>query len=122
LRPRPTPMPHLLLTPVALSLLVLAAHFLRAGVLFAVVVLIVLVPLLGLRRRWVPRLFQALLALGALEWARTLLALRSARIAVGQPHLRMVAILAGVALFTLLSAALFELPAVRDWYRGRGRD
>lgn len=112
-------MTFLLLVPAVLSLLVLAAHFLRAGVLFAVVVLIALVPLFGLRRRWVPRLFQGILALGALEWVRTLLALRAARMAFGQPYARMMMILGGVVVFTLLSAALFEVPKVRRWYRGR---
>ncbi len=112
----------LLLVPTVLSLLVLAAHFLRAGVLVAVVLLIVILPLLGLRRGWVPRLFQAVLGLGALEWLRTLVALRAVREALGMPHARMVAILAGVALFSLVAAALFEVPRLRDWYRARDPD
>jgi hypothetical protein len=114
-------MTALLLAPAVLSLLVLAAHVLRAGVLFAVIALILLIPVLGLRRPWVPRMFQGVLVLGALEWVRTLLALKSARIAMEQPYGRMVAILGGVALFTLLAATLFEAPRVRRWYRGPGR-
>lgn len=109
----------LLLVPVVLSLLLLAAHFLRAGILPAVVILVALVPLLGLRRRWVPRLFQILLGLGALEWLRTLLAIRAARMALGEPTTRMAIILGAVALFTLASAALFEIGRVRRWYRRR---
>ena len=112
-------MTALLLVPTILALLVLAAHFLRAGVLFAVVILIVLIPLLGLRRRWIPRLFQGILVLGALEWVRTLLMLRTVRLALGEPYARMAAILGGVVLFTLLAAALFEVPRVSRWYRGR---
>lgn len=112
-------MAALALIPAVLSVLVLAAHFLRAGQLAVVVVLVAILPLLGLRRRWVPRLFQLVLGLGALEWLRTLLALRSMRLALGQPHARMAAILAAVALFALLSAALFELAPVRRWYRRR---
>lgn len=111
----------LALLPVVLSTLLLAAHFLRAGALAAVVLLIVLIPLLGLRRWWVPRLFQLILGLGALEWLRTLLVFRELRIVRGEPHARMTAILAAVALFTVVSAALFELPAVRRWYRRRTR-
>ena len=103
--------------PVALAMVVLAAHFLRAGWLPVVVVLIAVIPLLGLRRRWVPRLFQLVLGLGALEWLRTLLELREIRMALGQPHARMVAILGGVALFTALTAAVFELGPIRRWYR-----
>lgn len=106
------------LVPAALATVVLAAHFLRAGWLPLVVVLVAVIPLLGLRRRWVPRLFQVILGLGALEWLRTLLALRNVRQALGQPHGRMVAILGTVALITAVAAALFELPAVRGWYRG----
>ncbi|MDX1676074.1 MAG: hypothetical protein R3314_14865 [Longimicrobiales bacterium] len=107
------------LVPAALSTVVLAAHFLRAGWLPLVVVLLALIPLLGLRRRWVPRVFEVVLGLGALEWLRTLLELRDIRMALGQPHGRMVAILGAVAVFTALSAALFEIPPVRNWYRRR---
>lgn len=107
------------LVPTAVAVLVLAAHFLRAGWLPLVVILVALIPLLGLRRRWVPRVFQLILGLGAMEWLRTLLELRDIRLALGQPHTRMVAILGGVALFTALCAALFELPTVRNWYRSR---
>lgn len=108
----------LLLLPALLGVLVLAAHFLRDGNLVAVVLLVAMVPLLGLRRRWIPRVFQVILGLGSLEWLRTLLALRSQRMALGLPHTRMVAILGGVAVFTALAAALFEVPPIRDWYRG----
>lgn len=101
----------------ALATMVLAAHFLRDGNLAVVVVLIALIPLLGLQRRWVPRVFQAVLGLGALEWLRTLLELRDLRQALGQPHARMVAILGSVAVVTALTAAAFELPGVRGWYR-----
>lgn len=112
----------LALLPAVVSMLILAAHFLQAGALAPVVVLIAVIPLLGLRRWWVPRLFQLVLALGALEWLRTLLVLRSVRVLRGEPHARAVAMVAGVALFTALSAALFEVPAVRRWYRRRISD
>jgi hypothetical protein len=102
---------------VALAVVVLAAHFLRAGWLPLVVLLIAVIPLLGLRRRWVPRLFQLILGLGALEWLRALLELRDIRIALGQPYTRMAAILGVVAVLTLLAAAVFELDPVRRWYR-----
>ena len=102
----------------ALATALLGAHFLRDGNLPVVVVLIALIPLLGLQRRWVPRVFQVILGLGALEWLRTLLELREVRQSLGQPHGRMVVILGSVAVVTALSAAAFELPPVRDWYRG----
>jgi hypothetical protein len=100
---------------------VLGAHFLRVGLLAPVVLLILLVPLLALRQRWVPRLFQLVLVLGGIEWVRTLLALRALRIDRGEPTARMVAILAGVAAFTLLSAALFETPRLRRRFRPTSR-
>ncbi|MFW6205886.1 MAG: hypothetical protein ACOC5I_01475 [Gemmatimonadota bacterium] len=109
----------LVLVLAAFATAVLAAHFLRDGNLAAVVVLIAIIPLLGLRRSWVPRAFQLVLGLGALEWLRTLLQLRQVRQEMGQPHARMLAILGAVALITALTAALFELPRVRSWYRGR---
>ncbi len=109
----------LALTPAVLGTLLLAAHFLRMGAFTAVIALIFLVPLLGLQRWWVPRIFQVVLGLGALEWVRTLLVFRGLRAARDMPHARMTAILLGVALFTALAAVLFELPRVRRWYRRR---
>lgn len=107
----------LALTPAVLGTLLLAAHFLRVGALSAVIALIFLIPLLGLRRWWVPRVFQLVLGLGALEWIRTLLVFRTLRAARDMPYARMTLILLGVALFTALAAALFQLPRVRRWYR-----
>jgi hypothetical protein len=99
---------------------VLAAHFLRVGALPPVVLLILLLPLLALRQWWVPRLFQLVLALGAVEWLTTLVHLRALRLARGEPATRMIAILAGVAAFTLLSAALFEIPPLKRRFHRRG--
>ena len=105
--------------PAAFATVLLAAHFLRAGWLPLVVALVAMIPFLGLRRAWVPRLFQVVLGVGALEWLWTLLELREARMAVDEPHARLVVILGCVAVFSLLSAALFELPPVRRFYRPR---
>jgi hypothetical protein len=109
----------LALTPAVLGTLLLAAHFLRAGALTAVIALVFLIPLLGLRRWWVPRVFQLVLGLGALEWIRSLLVFRALRIARDMPHVRMSVILLAVALFTALAAALFEVRRVRSWYRSQ---
>jgi hypothetical protein len=111
----------LYLFPALLGTLLLAAHFLRSGNLAVVVLLVAFVPLLGLRRRWIPRAFQVVLGLGALEWLRTLLELRRVRAALGMPHARMVAILGAVALFTAFAAVMFEVPRVRAWYRRNER-
>ena len=72
--------------------------------------------LLLLRRSWVPRLFQVLLGLGALEWLRTLYVFASMRVAFEQPWGRLALILGGVALLTALSALVFLNRRLRARY------
>lgn len=104
------------LIPVMLSVLLLAAHFLRSGN-GVLVLLCLLVPLLLLLRRpWVPRALQVLLVLGAAEWARTLWGFAATRRAHGQPWTRMALILGAVALFTLLSALVFRSKGLKQRY------
>ena len=108
-------MTGLLLTPVILSLLLLAAHASRAGLPLAVSAVIALLPLLLLvRRRWVAAGMQALLLLGAAEWVRTLVALVLVRRAMGLPALRMALILGAVALLTAASALVFRHGRLRS--------
>lgn len=90
---------------VIVSLLLLAAHFLRAGALLPVLVSIGMIGLLLVRRWWAARVIQVVLVLGALEWLRTMLHLAAARARAGEPATRMVVILGTVAAITLLSAA-----------------
>jgi hypothetical protein len=108
----------LLLLPASLSALVLGAHFLRRGDLALVVVCLALLGLLFVRRLWAARLVQLALFAGALEWLRTLMQWLPARRAAGEPWVRLVAILGGVALLALLGAALFETRRLRERYRG----
>ena len=100
-------MNFLRLLPVILSCLLLGAHFYRAGQVAIAAVCALLPLLLLVRRPWVPRVFQALLLLGALEWLRTLYVFASMRMAFEQPWGRLALILSGVALFTGLSALVF---------------
>ena len=109
-------MPWLHLLPVALALLVLAAHFYRAGLVFLVPVCIGLVGLSFIRLEWVPRVLTAALFLAAAEWLRARVMLAGERIEAGQPYARLVAILAGVALATLLAAWPLRTTLVRRWY------
>lgn len=111
-------MPFLRLLPAILALLVLAAHFYRAGLVFLVPVSLGLVLLLGVRFAWVPRVATAALALAALEWLRTLVVLADARLEAGQPWLRLVVILGTVLLLTLAAAWPLRSAAVRRWYAG----
>lgn len=109
-------MTALLLTPVVLSTLVLAAHFLRGGHVAVVLLVLLTLPLLLVRRPWARRVVQAVLVLGALEWVRTLVSLVQLRAMLGQPWTRMAVILGSVALVTLLSALLLETRRVRARY------
>jgi len=104
--------------PVILSLLLLAAHFYRAGLAPLTVLCVALPLLLLLRQTWVPRLFQVLLLLGALEWLRALYGFAAMRIAFGEPWLRLAIILGAVALFTGLSGLVFSNRKLRFRYYG----
>jgi hypothetical protein len=103
---------------VVLSSLLLAAHFLRDGQLLLVLVSLALIALLFVRRPWSRRLTQAVLLLGALEWARTTVTLLQERQALGAPWGRMVLILGTVALVTLASALVLEARQVKEGYAG----
>lgn len=112
----------LLYVPVVLSLLVLAAHFMRYGNTPGVVISLALVGLLFLRKAWVARLVQAALVLGALEWVLTLYRLVQMRAAMGEPAARMALILGAVILVTAGSALLFQAPTLKKIYGLQVRD
>ncbi len=101
-------MNFLRLLPVILSLLLLGAHFSRAGMLPLTLVCVLLPVLLFLKRPWVPRLMQVVLVLGSLEWVRMILVYVGQRREAGQDWARLAAILGGVVAFTLVSALVFS--------------
>jgi hypothetical protein len=103
----------LLLLPAGLSLLVLAAHFLRSTSWLPMLLCLALLRLLWVRRPWATRTIQVALLLGTAEWIRTAMALAPARQALGEPWERAAAILEVVAWVTFLSAFAFELPALK---------
>ena len=108
----------LLVTPVVLSLLLLAAHASRAGFPLPVSVLILaLMGLLAVPRCWAARTLQVVLVAGALEWIRTTVVLAMARQAAGMPATRMVLILVAVALLTAASALVFRSGRLRRRFR-----
>ena len=88
------------------ALWLLAAHLFRSHLLElgTVAALASLLLLLLLRSREAPLLVPAMLVLGALEWLRTIAQLTMARMAMGQPWLRMSLILLALAAFTALAA------------------
>jgi len=104
------------LFPVVLSFLLLAAHFYRAGYPILTGVCVGVLFLLFFRKRWVPRLFQGLLILGAMEWLRALYFFAVMRIAWEQPWTRLAIILGAVALFTLTSGLVFKSARLRVYY------
>ncbi len=107
----------LLALPAGLSALVLGAHFLRRGNLPLVAACLALVALLLVRRAWAARVVQGALALGALEWLRTLAVLLPERRASGEPWVRLVVILGAVALVAVAGALLLEARSLRAWFR-----
>jgi hypothetical protein len=104
--------------PVILSLLLLAAHFYRAGLVPLTLACVALPFVLLLRKAWVPRLFQVVLVLGALEWLRALYGFAAMRIAFGEPWTRLALILGAVAVFTGLSGLVFRARKLRGFYWG----
>ena len=96
------------ITLVVLSALALGAHFLRSGNLVVVLIVAATPLLLLFRSPWAVRSLQVILALGAIEWLRTCLALYRVRVAMGEPWLRMVLILVAVAATSALAGILLE--------------
>lgn len=105
------------LLPVILSFLLIAAHFYRAD--FPVITFLCLLApgLLFYTRTWAARTLQIVLLLASLEWMRTLLQFIDIREQMGMEWTRLAIILGTVALFTLASALIFNLPSVKDRYR-----
>lgn len=104
------------LIPVIFSLLILAAHFSRINVLPLTILSILFVGLLFWRNKWVPRLIQLSLILGAAEWTRIIYVYIEQRNVTGEDWQRLAIILGGVALFTLLSALMFETKVLKENY------
>ena len=111
-------MPWSRLLPAILALLLLGAHFLHDGLVYLVPLCVGLAVLLFVRLRWVPTLVSLVLLLAGIEWLRTLYVLASVRIGAGQPYLRLVLILAGVAILTWLAIRPLRSATARRWYRG----
>lgn len=102
--------------PIVLSLLLLAAHFLRYGEKLAVAGALVLLGLLFVRKPWVARTIQVALLAATAEWLRTLLQLALERVHAGVPYARMVAILSVVTLLALAGALVFQTSRIGRIY------
>jgi hypothetical protein len=102
----------LLLVP-GLALVLLAAHFFHAGLAPFAAIAVLLAGLLFVRRPWAARIVQGVLVAGTVEWLLTAYALAQVRMQHGQPYVRLLVILGGVALFTAVAAAVFQRAALR---------
>lgn len=112
-------MDYVKLSPAIFCLLLLGAHFFRAGWLPLVIFYLSLVGLLFVKRDWVARLVQLSLVLGSLEWVRSLMVYVAERQAIGQPWKRLALILGTIALFTALSAIVFQCRSLKIRYKLR---
>lgn len=101
----------------AIALLLLAAHFYRAGLLLPALLSAALLALLAVPRPWAARTLQIALVLGAFEWLRTLAVFAAERLSLGQPWLRLVLILGTVAAVTLAAAWIFQHRTLRARFR-----
>lgn len=102
--------------PAVLSLLVMAAHFLRLGNVVVVVLLVVCIGFLTVQRPWAAYTVQTVLALGVVQWLLTIGGIAADRLASGEPWLRMVLILGTVTGFTAYAAWHFRHPKLRAWF------
>jgi hypothetical protein len=96
--------PVLRVLPAVLATLILGAHFFRAGDLVFVAACLALVPVLFVPRPAVRAFCRICLAAGAVVWLFAAWRIARFRIAAGEPYLRMLAILGGVAAFTAFAA------------------
>src|SRR5512139_718897 len=103
--------------PIIVSFLLIAAHFLRASHFLLVCLSLVFPFLLLIPQRWAARTVQLALVCAGLEWGRTLAEIWRARIAFGEPYLRMAFFLGAVIALTLGSALLFHSPTMSRRYK-----
>jgi hypothetical protein len=99
--------------PALISLLLLGAHFFRAGQCVPVLMVLAILSMLTVRSLWAVRVVQVALLISGAEWIRTTVDLAMARQALGLPWMRLVLILGPVALLTFGSAFLFESRSLR---------
>lgn len=106
------------LLPVTLSCWLLAAHFLRFSSWLPFMMLLLLPLLLFIRHAVVPKLMSFGLVLMAGQWVLVTYGVLNIRLMVGADWERLVAIMAAVICFTLLSICCFSAEKVRSYYQG----
>lgn len=106
----------LMLFPIFFSALLMGAHFLYIDILPLVFISLAFPFFIFLRKSWANRLVQAILVLGSVEWLRAMAFHVAERRAEGEPWIRVVFILGGVAIFTASSALVFLLKRFKERY------
>jgi len=109
-----TALTAVLLLPICLSMLVLAAHFFRATQPIPTAIYVFLMFFLFMYRPINARLVQLALLMGTIEWISTAIALSAQRAAMGEPATRMLIILGSVAAVCFLSIFLFYTPTLKE--------
>jgi len=100
-----------------LSSVTAAAHFSRAGNNWTALACLLLPLILFSRRRWVMRLFQLFLLGGGVIWLERMLFLVNLRRRMHMPWERLAVILGVVALFTMLTALVFQHKKIKEMFR-----
>ncbi|HEY3310406.1 MAG TPA: hypothetical protein VGK00_02090 [Anaerolineales bacterium] len=104
------------LTPLILSTLLVAAHFLRSYSLLPMFVSLAAPLLLLVKKRWSLLVLQVLCVVAAFIWMLALYGIIQQRLLEGRSWLASGLILGTVALFTLFSGWLLNSPQVKDNY------
>jgi hypothetical protein len=104
------------ITLLALSSILLAAHFLRASTPVPLLICLAAPFLLVIKKRWILRTIQALTLLGAVIWLFTLRDIIQQRVFEGRSWTASAIILCVAAGYTLLSGWLLESPIVKEKY------
>ena len=104
------------ITLLALSAILLAAHFLRASTPIPLLICFAAPFLLAIKKRWSLRTIQALTILGAMIWLFTLSDIIQQRVFEGRSWTVSAIILCVVAGYTLLTGWLLESPIVKEKY------
>ena len=102
--------------PLIVASLLLAAHFLRDGNLVLTLGCVLVPLLLFVKSRWSWLAAQLFAYVGAAIWLYTTTAIVQQRIYWGEPWVRVVLILGGVALFTAWAGLLLHAQPVKERY------
>ena len=104
------------LLPLLFAQLLFAAHIMRTyGLIWAIIVLVLLV-ILFIRRNWIIRIWQVIIAFEIIEWIRITIVIVQLRLAVEMPYVRLLIIMSAVILFNLFVIYWLQRPGIRAFY------